>query len=650
MGNVKRRAPFHGFIGSWFALAVVLIVGVGTLATTAVIMQGRLQQSGLSDLLARGRVLGAVVTEGEFSEASLRTGISAGAQSKMRARVDKLRGQKQLVGIQLWTRSGTLLFAYPDLGASARALAAAEVSQGASRVEVGRDYGSVRADDVLSVLDLNQDNHPDATVVTSLPASGLSALSARYQRRLVVGGGILLALVMGMLLVTRRRISRREREALHDPLTGLGNRLFLTEAAHRYRNRGGGLLLLDLDGFKDVNDTLGHSAGDELLVQVAETLRGAVRKEDCISRLGGDEFAVLLPGLEDAGAAVEVAQGLRRGLAQAGFCVRGVPINVDASIGVTTWSHDGSSVEELLRRADVAMYRAKSSQAGVSFYSAINDHRDTDRLAVLGELRHGIANDELALHYQPLVTPSRKDSPAGSAAARSVSSVEALVRWHHPTRGLLAPDAFVPIAERTGLIHDLTAWVLERAVVQAAAWRRAGLDLTVAVNLSRHAVTPDLLSQVLTVLDAHGLPSTRLKLEVTETAISEDPARTISILRSLRTAGVQISLDDFGAGFTSLAHLTSLPLTELKIDKSFIDRITASPDQSAVVRSMVELAHRLGLIVVAEGVEDAATNDHATALGCDSVQGYFYSRPVPAGELETWLWSRERALPTPRRG
>lgn len=651
--NIPRRPRgrwLHRLLGSWLALIAVIGAGVGALAVAAVVMESRLQRSSLVDIQARGRVLGAVVTEGEFTTAELGGSIPPDAQYRMRIRIDRLRAHNELLGLQIWSRSNRLLFAHPDFGAAELSSRAAELSSRAVGVKVGRSYGGVRTDDVLTALDLDRDRTPDVTLVTIFPASEAAALGARYQRGLAIGGGVLLTVVIGLLVTARRRMLRREHEALHDPLTGLGNRLYLAEAARRCGSSHYGLLLMDLDGFKDINDTLGHAAGDELLIQVAHAVRRAVRRADHVGRLGGDEFAILLPDVADPQAALTVAHEVRRQLARAGFGVRGIAINVDASVGVAAASGAETDIDELLRQADVAMYRAKASRAGVMMYNAADDHHDTDRLAMLGELRHGIDHDQLVLHYQPLVTAQTPADGEPIAPAAHVASVEALVRWQHPTRGLLGPGVFIPVVEHTGLIHDLTSWVLNRAVSQAATWRRMGLDLTVAVNLSPRAITGDILNQVLTVLDVHGLPSDRLKLEITETAIVDNPTETISILRSLRTAGVKISLDDFGAGYTSLAYLTSLPLTELKIDKSFIDQVTASTDKCAVVTSVVHLAHSLGLSVVAEGVETEAISARVSQLGCDSIQGYFYSRPLAPEELETWLALRQPALPVPRRG
>lgn len=557
----------------------------------------------------------------------------------MRARVDRLLQDRRILGVELWTASGTLLFAYPDLGRNIVLDEALAVRAGRSGVSVRRDHGAFSSDDVLTSLDFDGVPGPEAAVVTLLPASALDGRITAYRWRVAGGSAAVLSLLGILLVLLRRRVLRREHEAMHDPLTGLGNRSHLTALAARQRD-GYAVMLLDLDGFKNVNDTLGHGAGDELLVQVARTLPRLVRGVDVVTRLGGDTFALLLPGLTAVNREpAQVAAALRQDLAAAGFTVAGIALDVQASLGVTVQHELGAAAAgEALRQADVAMYRAKAMSTGVVVYDPEEDHHDRDRLALLGELRQAIAGEQLRLHYQPVM------SLRPGTGTPILGSVEALVRWQHPTRGLLGPGSFLPVAEHTALIHELTSWVLHSAVAQARAWRAAGLDIPVAVNLSPRAISEDTVRQVLHALDRHDLPADRLKLEITETAISDDPARTIAILHALRGEGVRISLDDFGAGSTSLAHLTDLPLTELKIDKSFIDWVTTSDDKAAVVSAVVELGHRLGLTVVAEGVESASISDKVIALGCDGGQGYYYSKPLAAAELSQWA-NEHRAGP-----
>lgn len=552
-----------------------------------------------------------------------------------------MRKQGQLLGFQLWTESGVQLFAHPRFGPQTDSELRAEVLSGKTIVETGERHGEVEADNVLVRLGSVEAN-PGVVAVVLLPEDRLNALRATAQTRIAVGAGLLLLLLATTLGLSRRRARRNEHAARHDSLTGLGNRTFLTTVARARSHEPCALVLLDLDGFKEVNDTLGHAAGDELLVQVARALRASVRRGDQIARLGGDEFAILLDGVADSSEALRVARNVSDGLSRVGFSVQGIELDVHASFGVSVDATGRSDVHDLLRQADVAMYRAKARSTAVVLYRPDDDHHDTDRLALLGELRRAIANDELVLHYQPVVRALATD-PRGrtrGSAVGDISSVEALLRWQHPERGLLGPDAFLPAAERTGIIHALTAWVLEQAVAQGSSWLRAGLDVPIAVNVSPRAITDALVRRVLTTLDRHGLPASNLKLEITETALAEDPNATIAVLRELRAAGVQISLDDFGAGYTSLAYLTALPLTELKIDRSFIAALGHDLDTNAVVSAVIELGHRLGLEIVAEGVETIQTRDHLNLLCCDAHQGFLYSRPVRADQLTNWLTGR----------
>ncbi|GAA3243730.1 putative bifunctional diguanylate cyclase/phosphodiesterase [Dactylosporangium siamense] len=453
-----------------------------------------------------------------------------------------------------------------------------------------------------------------------------------------VGLGAVLLVWLGLLVVRYQntmmaQADRHEHAARHDALTGLPNRTLYTERLEQQllvRDAVLTVMLLDLDRFKEVNDTLGHQYGDELLVQVAARLTGEVRAGDTVARLSGDEFAVLLPGA-DVDRARGLAGRLQERLHQS-FVLRDVTVDVEASIGIAIHGPVKETVtaDELLRAADVAMYEAKDTKNGAVVYEPATTAAPPSRLLLLGDLRRALAErDELVLYYQPKV----------ALVSGELCGVEALVRWHHPSRGMVAPGEFVPMAENTGLINLLTTHVLARAVEQAAAWRAAGVEVPVAVNLSPRCLTdPSLRDRVEGLLVQHRLPARLLRLEVTESAVMANPALATATLRGLHRLGVRLSIDDYGTGYSSMAYLRQLPVDELKIDRSFVVNLTGADDDDAVlVRSAVDLGHNLGMTVVAEGVEHAGQVTALRRLGCDIAQGFHYARPEPADRLQRWL-------------
>jgi diguanylate cyclase (GGDEF)-like protein len=451
---------------------------------------------------------------------------------------------------------------------------------------------------------------------------------------LLLASGTVLAALLRLALSFReiRTLADSRRQATTDELTGLPNRRFFYEQLReelKVAEATGApltLLMADLDGFKELNDTLGHQAGDLLLQQLGPRVLDALSATDTLARLGGDEFGVLLPG-RDSEAAIVLVDEIRA-LLDEPFTVRGLNLHVEASIGIAAIPEHAHDVDSLIRRADVAMYQAKEARTGWQVYVATRDLHSRDRLELLGDLRHAIDAHELELHYQPKV-----DLRSGE-----VTGVEALVRWRHPERGLLGPMQFIPLAERTTLMRPLTLYVLETALVQCRHWHDEGLDLSVAVNLA----VPNLLDMALArdvreLLERWDVPPEKLNLEVTENVILSDPARVIEILESLKEIGVRLSLDDFGTGSSALGFLKRLPVDELKIDRSFVIAMETSPKDEVIVRSTTELAQRLGLRVVAEGVETATALDYLERAGCDEAQGYFLQRPVPAAEIAPWI-------------
>jgi diguanylate cyclase (GGDEF)-like protein len=426
----------------------------------------------------------------------------------------------------------------------------------------------------------------------------------------------------------REQMEEIEHKAYHDNLTDLPNRMLFNEraadAVARANEHGTRLavMLIDLDRFKDVNDTLGHDSGDRLLQALAADLPSRMRKGDLVARLGGDEFGILADDIDDPSAVLALAQRARQVLSQPRQIV-GIELAVDASIGIALLPEHGTDVETLVRRADVAMYRSKELHAPV-LYESEHDQYSPERLSLIGELHRAIARGELVLDYQPKCEP----------ATGRLRGVEALVRWRHPRRGLLMPEEFIPLAEHTGLIRDLTRHVLDGALRQCRRWRGEGLELSVAVNISvRDIVDSRFPEEVEALLARHDVSPGTLELEITEKAALSDLPRARAVLVRLNELGVRLAIDDFGSGNSSLAYFRRLPVDVLKIDRSYVTGMLENDDDAAIVDSTVRLAHDLGLEVVAEGVEDAACRHHLVEIGCELAQGFYFGRPMPAGDV-----------------
>jgi diguanylate cyclase (GGDEF)-like protein len=433
------------------------------------------------------------------------------------------------------------------------------------------------------------------------------------------------------------RLADLRRQASTDELTGLPNRrAFYARAEARLTSTPDqiqGLLLLDLDRFKEVNDSLGHLVGDQLLIEIGFRLTRALRDDDLLARLGGDEFAVLLADSTPE-RAVSVAEKLRAVVAEP-CTLEGIQLRTDVSIGMSFAPEHGIELSVLLRRADIAMYQAKRAREGHRIYSDLDDGGGAGRLRAIQELHTALAEDQMTLHYQPKL----------DLRTNQVHDVEALVRWDHPTRGLLYPDSFLSLVEDAGLMHAMTDVVLRQALDQAATWQRNGRTLTIAVNLSPSSlVDNDLPAQIGALVEARGLPASALQLEITEEFLMADRDRTRGILEELRERGFQIAVDDFGTGYSSLAYLRELPIDELKLDRSFVFPMADDARAAALVFSTIGLAHSLGLRMVAEGVESRAALIELARHGCDQAQGYHISRAIPVAELDLWLEERERGL------
>ena len=490
-------------------------------------------------------------------------------------------------------------------------------------------------------LRFQADQPPRGVLEIALPYRPIAQAvtgDARQLQGILLAGLLLLYLALFHIVRDaskrlRRQAKTNEYQAFHDVLTGLANRSLFkdrVQQAIREGEREGRVLavmLMDLDRFKEINDTLGHHKGDQVLKHVADRLNEVLRDTDTVARLGGDEFAVLLPHIPDPAAALHVAEKICENLTRP-MAIEGMSLEVRASIGLSFFPGHGEDVDLLLQRADVAMYLAKASGNPYEVYTAERDQYSPARLALVSELRRGMEDEEFVLYYQPKV-----DLQTGESYM-----VEALIRWDHPMRGMIPPNDFIPLAEHTGLIEPLTMYVLDKALRQVSQWREEDLDLTVAVNMSpRNLLDLRFPEHVEDLLKKWKLPPGSLQLEITESTLVSDPTRAMGILSRLNQMRVEMSIDDFGTGYSSLGHLSQLPVKELKIDKSFVMNMVHDEADAIIVRSTIDLGRNLGLRVVAEGVETAEIWRQLVVLGCDYAQGFYRSRPMPADEMPRWL-------------
>lgn len=444
------------------------------------------------------------------------------------------------------------------------------------------------------------------------------------------------AMVVDQTNDLRAQAAAFEKQALRgttcDTLTGLPNRILLVDRLEQAINTASferskiAILVVDIDRFKDINDTLGHSTGDRVIRQIAQRLRKIIPEPNTVARLGGDEFGIILKKFGTKEDAAEVVHTIKETL-QVPLKLEGVRLDIDASIGITLYPEHGKDAQILLQRADVAMYQAKQKHCGFIMYTTTLDRCNTRRLTLMGELREAIINNELVAYYQPKI-----DIKTGK-----IKELEALVRWKHKVHGLVQPDDFIPMAEQTGLIKQLTLWILHESLMQCAKWNDEGFELRVSVNLSANDLMDVELPETITrTLNAHNVPPEKLLLEITESAVMLDPNRALEVLTNLSTLGVRLSVDDFGTGYSSLSYLSKLPVSELKIDKSFVMGMENNSNNTVIVQATIDLGHNLGLEVVAEGVETASSISLLQPLGCDTLQGYYFTKPLSAQEFNTW--------------
>ncbi len=621
------------------SLVPVLVLGV----VLAAAIRSEAARRGLAEGRSEAVLVAKTAIEPQLGGRPLSAGLTARERQRVKRVVTRAIGERDVLRLRLRTLAGRVVFSDDGSGFGERvddeALDAArgEIVARLTRLNTdSNDRGSagVAAVEVYQPLIVGPPSRRAGVLELYLPyapisrdvTSGLHMLYRDLALGLAVLYLVLIAISMSATRGLRRQLAVNAFLAEHDALTALPNRtLFQRHAelavAAASREHPTALAIVDLDRFKEVNDTLGHHNGDRLLTELSQRLSSAMRAGDAVARLGGDEFGLILRDVRDP---EPVLRRLRE-LIDREVEIDCLPLSMEASIGFVLAPDDGDDVALLLQRADLAMYGAKTHHAGVMRYSKSLDQYDAHNLSLVSELRTAIDAGQLVLHYQPQVS-----LPDGR-----VTAVEALVRWQHPSEGLLPPGKFLPLAEQTDVIDKLTHWVIRTALSEVAARYRG---LSVAVNVSARSLTRGSFAEdVMRILDETGVPAERLIVEVTETTLLADPQRAAEVLERLAAVGVSISIDDFGQGQTSLAYLSVLPVTELKIDRSFVTDMLENNAHESIVRSVIDLGHNLSLRVVGEGIEDAEVLAALRAGGCDLAQGFLLARPMPAASLPDWL-------------
>jgi diguanylate cyclase (GGDEF)-like protein len=612
---------------------------VPVLALGAVLANGNRQdgvQRGLESARAQAAVVEEMAVAPALSGELLSERLTQAEERRLQDATDLAIYHGSVVRLRLRDFDGGVVFS--DDSSPRGALPAEDpdfvaAAEGATRVQVLDDGPGASSIRVVQPVIAGASGRSVGVLELELPydaiAREVAAATTRTYQRLGVGLGLLYVVLALISWSTTRRLrqeaARAAHEALHDPLTGLGNRELFRHKVESATRTGSELavVLVDLDRFKQVNDTLGHHAGDELLRTVAQRLKETLRTDDTVTRLGGDEFGLVLPGISGAEEVRSLLVRVSLALTES-VELEGVPVAVEASFGVALHPRDGNDTESLLRAADAAMYQGKRGTSSIVVYDPlIESITAAAGLTIHSELRRALDRDELVLHYQPVV-----DLVTGA-----VTRLEALVRWQHPERGLVPPAEFVPAVEQSSLVQPFTRWVLARALDDCAAWTQAGAPWEVSVNVSIRNLDSDFPDEVLSRLRASGVDRSALHLEITETALGVDPVGAGTVLDRLAGYGVRTALDDFGVGYASLAHLRTLAVDEVKIDRGFVAGVETTEADREVVRSLVALAHGLGLTVTAEGIETEQAAEWLTGIGCDAGQGYWYARPTTWQQL-----------------
>ncbi len=639
MVSDRRRRTGSRLFAAYAAasLVPVTLLGVGLVSA----FHDQALQRGRDQGRAQAAVIEEMAIAPALSGADLSRTLSGDESERLRSATDLAIFNGSVARLRLRSFTGSIAFSDDGsvLGAvppSDPAFQAAAAGHTDVRIVTDSGLAAGRTIRVLQPVVAASNGQATGVLEVYLPYDTIAAAVAADTRATIwrLGAG-LLGLYAVLALISwwttralRRNADQHEHQALHDGLTGLPNREHFRRTAEdeldrARRGEGGALVLVDLDHFKEVNDTLGHHSGDELLRVVAQRLQGSLRTDDTVARLGGDEFGLLLPRSTDRATTVELLSRVRAELAEE-IVLGSVSLRVEASFGIAFYPADADDVEALLQRADAAMYQGKHGPTGVVVYDPTSAQHGGQSLVVQHELRRALEDDQLVLHYQPKL----------DLATGEVHGVEALVRWQHPERGLLPPADFLPVAERCELIEPLTAWVLRRALRDHTAWSAEGIDWTVAVNVSaRNLGSLDFADTVAALLAETGGRPDRLHLEVTETALAFDGETAARVVEALSAQGISISVDDFGIGYTSLSQLRSLAVREVKIDRTFVAGLSGSEQDRAIVGSVIALGHSLGFTVTAEGVETADVADWLIGAGCDSAQGFLWMRPAPWVEV-----------------
>jgi diguanylate cyclase (GGDEF)-like protein len=611
----------------------------------------------LADASQSASLVARLGVQPRISQYELKHGLSPAGVRALDEQLSARSVKRDLARIKIWNNQGLIVYSddhtligrrpgeSDDLESALHGRPeAATVVTPSRNSETASEVGLGRLVEVYVPLRFTTSEAPAGAFEIYLSYAPIATAISNDERMIAVLVVLGLALLWGILFKIvasasrrlRRQAEENDRLARYDQLTGLPNRTLFSErlaqTLSEQRDPGDevAVLLLDLEDFKQINDTLGHGAGDMVLIEVARRLQASLDSDLAIARLGNDEYAILQPHTEGQAGALETAARVRSTMEEP-VALNGVAVNVEASIGIALAPDHAADAETLVRRADMALAHARSFRSVVEVYCAERDRFDTARLKLLGQVRPALERKEFVLFYQPKI-----DLSSGR-----VTSVEALLRWRHPQRGMLAPLEFMPVIEQTALIGDVTRYVIDQALIQLAAWRQAGLELGMSVNLSaRNLHDSTLPNHVESLLKAHETPDGALTVEVTESAAMADVDRALRVLNALRGLGVGVSIDDFGSGHASIAYLTRLPATELKIDRSLITHICESPRDEAIARTTIDLARHLDLSVVAEGIETVEVAERLVQIGCEIGQGYFISRPLPAGEFVEWLEGR----------